>query len=125
MKKRVTSIIVPYSLLKREIRDRLESLHKRRHINDVVEMASYAPLFVNYNDRGWESDAIVFDSWQHYGTPSYWAQQFFKESSGAFLLPSEICENSTNHIVASALTWHRLEDDAFRLKIKVSYYLSL
>ncbi|XP_049935357.1 alpha-L-arabinofuranosidase 1-like isoform X2 [Nymphaea colorata] len=87
--------------------------------SDVVEMASYAPLFVNYNDRGWESDAIVFDSWQHYGTPSYWAQQFFKESSGAFLLPSEICENSTNHMVASALTWHHLEDDAFRLKLKI------
>nr|TKW22660.1 hypothetical protein SEVIR_4G242900v2 [Setaria viridis] len=40
--------------------------------SDIVHMASYAPLFVNDNDRTWNPDAIVFNSWQHYGTPSYW-----------------------------------------------------
>nr|KAJ0188349.1 hypothetical protein LSAT_V11C900476550 [Lactuca sativa] len=58
--------------------------------NDVVEMANYAPLFVNTNDRRWMSDAIVFDSSQSYGTPSYWMQHFFKESNGATLLKSTL-----------------------------------
>ncbi|KAJ0961544.1 hypothetical protein J5N97_001717 [Dioscorea zingiberensis] len=56
--------------------------------SDVVEMASNAPLFVNDNDRRWNPDAIVFNSWQQYGTPTYWMQQFFKESSGAILHPA-------------------------------------
>ncbi|GLT73036.1 hypothetical protein SLA2020_449230 [Shorea laevis] len=30
--------------------------------SDIVEMASYAPLFVNANDRRWNPDAIVFNS---------------------------------------------------------------
>uniref|UniRef100_A0ACD5X2U0 Uncharacterized protein n=1 Tax=Avena sativa TaxID=4498 RepID=A0ACD5X2U0_AVESA len=48
--------------------------------SDVVEMASCAPLFVNENDRRWSPDAIVFNSWQHYGCPNYWMLQFFKDS---------------------------------------------
>nr|CAB3468192.1 unnamed protein product [Digitaria exilis] len=55
--------------------------------SDVVEMASYAPLLVNNNDRSWLPDAIVFNSWQQYGTPSYWMQMLFRESSGAVLHP--------------------------------------
>ncbi|ONL93799.1 Alpha-L-arabinofuranosidase 1, partial [Zea mays] len=42
--------------------------------SDVVEMASCAPLFVNGNDQRWNPDAIVFNSWQHYGCPNYWMQ---------------------------------------------------
>ena len=41
---------------------------------DVVVMASYAPLFVNNNDRRANPDAIVFNSSVWYGTPSYWNQ---------------------------------------------------
>ncbi|KAK4481793.1 hypothetical protein RD792_012704 [Penstemon davidsonii] len=55
---------------------------------DAVEMASYAPWFVNVNDRMWNPDAIVFDSSKLYGTPSYWMQHFFRESNGATLLTS-------------------------------------
>ncbi|KAL6523338.1 aspartate-semialdehyde dehydrogenase-like protein [Orobanche gracilis] len=58
--------------------------------SDAVEMASYAPLFVNINDRTWNPDAIVFDSSQMYGTPSYWMQHFFRESNGATLLNSTL-----------------------------------
>ncbi|MED6211294.1 aspartate-semialdehyde dehydrogenase-like protein [Stylosanthes scabra] len=50
--------------------------------SDVVHMVSYAPLFVNTNDRRWNPDAIVFNSYQLYGTPSYWVQLFFLESNG-------------------------------------------
>uniref|UniRef100_A0A0C9QPK7 non-reducing end alpha-L-arabinofuranosidase n=1 Tax=Wollemia nobilis TaxID=56998 RepID=A0A0C9QPK7_9CONI len=72
--------------------------------SDVVEMASYAPLFVNTNDRRWNPDAIVFDSWQQYGTPSYWVQHLFKESSGATLLPITI-QNAISGFVISAIKW--------------------
>ncbi|KAM0888930.1 hypothetical protein ACQ4PT_028025 [Festuca glaucescens] len=34
--------------------------------SNVVQMASYAPLFVNDNDRTWMPGAIVFNSWQHF-----------------------------------------------------------
>ncbi|XP_038975224.1 alpha-L-arabinofuranosidase 1-like [Phoenix dactylifera] len=87
--------------------------------SDVVEMASYALLFVNANDRRWNPDAIVFNSWQQYGTPSYWMQQFFKESSGANLHPSTIQASSSNSLIASAITWQNSEDDSSCLKIKV------
>jgi len=34
----------------------------------------------------WNPDAIVFDSHQVYGTPSYWLIKLFKKSSGATFL---------------------------------------
>lgn len=86
--------------------------------SDVVEMASYAPLFVNVNNRRWNPDAIVFDSWQQYGTPSYWVQQFFRESSGAVLLPVTIQENATSALVASAIRWSSLEDGEDYIRVK-------
>ena len=44
---------------------------------DVIKMTSYAPLFVNANDRKWNPDAIVFDSARSYGTPSYYVQKLY------------------------------------------------
>lgn len=46
---------------------------------DLITMSSYAPLFVNANDRRWNPDAIVFDSARSYGTPSYYVQKLFSE----------------------------------------------
>lgn len=92
--------------------------------SDVVEMASYAPLFVNVNDRRWNPDAIVFDSWQQYGTPSYWVQQFFRESSGAVLLPVTIQENATSALVASAIRWSSLEDGEDYIRVKAVNFAS-
>ncbi|XP_055808624.1 alpha-L-arabinofuranosidase 1-like [Solanum dulcamara] len=86
--------------------------------SDVIEMASYAPLFVNNNDWTWTSDAIVFTSSQVYGTPSYWMQHFFKESNGATLLTSTLQANPSNSLIASAITW-RNETDNDYLRIKV------
>ncbi|KAJ4787075.1 Alpha-L-arabinofuranosidase 1 [Rhynchospora pubera] len=86
--------------------------------SDVVEMASYAPLFVNANDRRWNPDAIVFNSAQMYGTPSYWMQHFFKESSGAVLNPTYILPNLSSQLAASAVTWKTSDYGSF-LKIKI------
>lgn len=77
--------------------------------SDVVDMASYAPLFVNSNNRRWNPDAIVFNSWQSYGTPSYWVQKFFRDSSGASILPTIIGNPMPNVLAASAI---RRFDDA-------------
>ena len=45
--------------------------------SDVVTMSSYAPLFVNVANRQWNPNAIVFNSRQAYGTPSYHVQSIF------------------------------------------------
>ncbi|KAG2647698.1 hypothetical protein PVAP13_2KG569700 [Panicum virgatum] len=87
--------------------------------SDVVEMASCAPLFVNDNDRRWSPDAIVFNSWQHYGCPNYWMLHFFKDSSGAALHPTTIQISDYDQLVASAITLQNATDRSPYLRIKV------
>ncbi|XP_027353356.1 alpha-L-arabinofuranosidase 1-like isoform X1 [Abrus precatorius] len=87
--------------------------------SDVVKMVSYAPLFVNANDRRWNPDAIVFNSFQLYGTPSYWVQLFFSESSGATLLNTSLQATSSNSLVASAISWQNSVDKNNYIRIKV------
>ncbi|KHN38809.1 Alpha-L-arabinofuranosidase 1 [Glycine soja] len=87
--------------------------------SDVIQMASYAPLFVNANDRRWNPDAIVFNSFQLYGTPSYWVQVFFSESSGATLLSTSLQAPSSNSLVASAITFQNSVDKKNYIRIKV------
>lgn len=86
--------------------------------SDIVEMASYAPLFVNENDRRWSPDAIVFDTYRQYGTPSYWMQHFFKESNGAILLQSTLQTNFSSSLIASAIHWQDPKDADNYLRIK-------
>ncbi|ONL97476.1 Alpha-L-arabinofuranosidase 1 [Zea mays] len=87
--------------------------------SDVVEMASCAPLFVNDNDQRWNPDAIVFNSWQHYGCPNYWMLHFFKDSSSATLHPSTIQLPNYDQLVTSAITWNNPHDGNTYMKIKV------
>jgi alpha-L-arabinofuranosidase len=58
--------------------------------SDIVKMASYAPLFVNDNDRRWNPDAIVFNNEKVYGTPSYYVQQLFGRNKGDMILPTTL-----------------------------------
>ena len=60
--------------------------------SDVVVMASYAPLFVNANNRAWNPDAIVFNASQAFGTPSYWVQQLFSTNRGDIVLPTALTQ---------------------------------
>ncbi|CAD6268778.1 unnamed protein product [Miscanthus lutarioriparius] len=85
--------------------------------SDIVQMASYAPLFVNDNDQTWNPDAIVFNSWQHYGTPSYWMQTLFRESSGAMIHPINISSRYSSSLAASAITWQDSENSFLRVKV--------
>ncbi|XP_031270762.1 alpha-L-arabinofuranosidase 1-like [Pistacia vera] len=87
--------------------------------SDVVAMVCYAPLFVNVHDRSWNPDAIVFNSNQAYGTPSYWLQHFFIDTSGAMLLNTTLLTNSSTPILASAIAQWNSNDNICFLKVKV------
>ena len=69
----------------------------------------------------WIPDAIVFDSYQVYGTPSYWVQKLFIESSGATFIDSTLSTKSSNKLVASAILiiWQDSSDKKNYLRIKV------
>jgi alpha-L-arabinofuranosidase len=58
--------------------------------SDIVELASYAPLFVNMNHRAWSPDLINFDSSRWYGIPSYYVQMMFAENRGDMTLPVQV-----------------------------------
>jgi alpha-L-arabinofuranosidase len=58
--------------------------------SDIVELASYAPLFVNMNHRAWNPDLINFDSSRWYGLPGYYVQQMFSQNRGAVTLPIQV-----------------------------------
>lgn len=67
----------------------------------------------------WNPDAIVFNSSHLYGTPSYWVQRFFTESSGATLLNATLQKNSATSLVSSAITWKNSENGQTYIRIKV------
>ena len=54
--------------------------------SDVVQLASYAPIFVNENDAKWRPDMIRFSSSRVMGTPSYYVQQLMPQHVGTQVL---------------------------------------
>jgi alpha-N-arabinofuranosidase len=68
----------------------------------------------------WNPDAIVFNSWQQYGTPSYWMQTFFRESSGSVIHPVRLTSSYFSSLEASAITWKDNEHMFLRIKVKLS-----
>ncbi len=50
--------------------------------SDIVELASYAPIFVNENDARWRPDMIRFSSSRVMGTPSYYVQKLMPANLG-------------------------------------------
>lgn len=54
---------------------------------DVVGLCSYAPIFVNTNDRKWNPDMIVYNASASYGTPSYYVQKMFANNMGTVTIP--------------------------------------
>jgi len=55
--------------------------------SDIVPMNSYAPVFVNVNDRKWNPDLINYDASSVYGTPSYYVQSMFANNMGTVMMP--------------------------------------
>jgi alpha-L-arabinofuranosidase len=63
---------------------------------DVVQMASYAPLFAHAEGWQWTPDLIWFDNLDSYGTPDYYVQKLFSNYKGTNVIP--ILDN--NNIIA-------------------------
>ncbi len=58
--------------------------------SDIVAMGSYAPLFSNPPWDRWEPNAIVFNSSQSYGIPSWHVQTMFAANRSDTVLPTEV-----------------------------------
>jgi alpha-N-arabinofuranosidase len=54
---------------------------------DVVQMASYAPLFAHVEAWQWTPDAIWFDNLRSYGSTDYYVQSIFSNNVGSRLIP--------------------------------------
>lgn len=72
---------------------------------DVVEMASYAPLFGHVDAWQWSPNLIWFDNLRSFGTPSYYVQKLFGQHQGTTLLPVLLdgsAKNGQQNLYASA-----------------------
>ncbi|HEY8688903.1 MAG TPA: alpha-L-arabinofuranosidase C-terminal domain-containing protein [Chitinophagaceae bacterium] len=73
---------------------------------DVVQMASYAPLFAHVEAWQWRPDLIWFDNLNCVGTPNYYVQKMFSNNKGtnvvAVLLDGKPLEGKDS-IYASAV----------------------
>jgi alpha-L-arabinofuranosidase len=58
--------------------------------SEVVKMSSYAPMFVQTNDRKWNPDAMIFDSSRSFGTPSYWVQALYAQNRPDAVVPMDL-----------------------------------
>jgi alpha-L-arabinofuranosidase len=63
---------------------------------DVVNMASYAPLFAHTEGWQWTPNLIWFDNLNSYGTPDYYVQKLFSNNKGTQVI--SILQN--NEVIA-------------------------
>jgi alpha-L-arabinofuranosidase len=54
---------------------------------DVVNMASYAPLFAHVDGWQWTPDLIWVNNLKSYGTPDYYVQKLFSVNKGSKVVP--------------------------------------
>ncbi len=55
---------------------------------DVVQMASYAPLFAHADGWQWTPDLIWYDNLRSYGTPDYYVQKLYSTNKGTDVVPA-------------------------------------
>jgi alpha-L-arabinofuranosidase len=58
--------------------------------SDIVQMASYAPLFAHVKGTQWHPDLIYYDNSRSFATPSYYVQQMFSKNRGNVVLPTSV-----------------------------------
>ena len=56
---------------------------------DIVTLASYAPLFENVNYRAWYPNLIRFNNHQSIGIPTYYVWKMFGQNRGEYVVRSE------------------------------------
>lgn len=95
---------------------------------DVVNMASYAPLFAHVEGWQWTPDLIWFDNLQSYGTPNYYVQQLYSLNKGTEVVPltlnneavtgqdgcfaSATLDNNTHKLIIKIVNTSKLEQKA-------------
>jgi alpha-N-arabinofuranosidase len=88
---------------------------------DVVNMASYAPLFAHVDAWQWTPDMIWFDNLKSYGTPNYYVQKMYSTNAGTTMLPVQMpnnAKNGTDNLFASAVA----DDKAGDIVVKLVNY---
>jgi alpha-L-arabinofuranosidase len=76
--------------------------------SDIVPLNSYAPIFVNVDDRKWSPDMIDYNASAVYCTPSYYVQKLFATNLGTVNIPvnDSLCRKSADLTGAIGLgTW--------------------
>ncbi|HRZ96003.1 MAG TPA: alpha-L-arabinofuranosidase C-terminal domain-containing protein [Paludibacter sp.] len=76
--------------------------------SDIVPLNSYAPIFVNVNDRKWNPDMICYNASSVYCTPSYYVQKLFANNIGTVDIPIQDSLNIKTQSVKGAIglgTW--------------------
>lgn len=76
--------------------------------SDIVSMNSYAPIFVNDNDRTWNPDMIVLNASSVYTTPSYYVQKLFANNIGTVNLQVKDSANTRSETITGNVglgTW--------------------
>lgn len=89
---------------------------------DVVEMATYAPLFAHVEGWQWRPDLIWFDNLRSMPTASYYVQQLYSVNKGDYTVPLKMDgrpvagNKDQNGLFASAVR----EDSTGNLIVKVA-----
>jgi len=60
---------------------------------DLVELASYAPMFANESHVQWSPDLMWFDNDESWGSPNYHTQKLFMTNRGDTVVPSRHVED--------------------------------
>lgn len=71
---------------------------------DVVQLASYAPLFAKKNNTQWKTDMIFFDNTRYYLTPNYHVQKLFSVNKGDRYLNNIIQKEDRDTSIAASAT---------------------
>jgi alpha-L-arabinofuranosidase len=69
---------------------------------DVVQMASYAPLFAKKNFTQWNTDMIFFDNTNICLTPNYYVQQMFSANQGDYYFDNVIVKDKKDSTIAAS-----------------------
>jgi alpha-L-arabinofuranosidase len=70
---------------------------------DVVQLASYAPLFAHVDGWQWTPNLIWADNLRVFGTPSYYVQQLFSRHRGDRVLPLEMSGGSASSLASGRI----------------------
>ena len=96
--------------LETALAEALHLCHVERN-GDVVEMASYAPLFAKEGHTQWNPDLIYFNNTEVKPTVGYWVQKLFGNNAGDKYIPA-MAEFSTGNEKARARIAYSIVNDA-------------